>query len=282
MSAQQDIQKPKFDGLLQRVRSALLLLPFVIVPVLYGDWAFSLLLAIAGYLMAREWAHLLQADDKDGHILGALTVLVLLVGWLFGGENALSLVLVFGLACLAYALARGARATPLVGGLFYVALPLATAQWFREDALGALVIGYVLLSVWAVDIFAMFSGKIIGGPKLAPVLSPNKTWAGLIGAMAGAMIAAVLSFLVIVGFQLGKADFAALLIIAPLLAVCAQMADLFESGIKRKYDIKDSGAIIPGHGGLLDRVDGLIGVLLVLLLVVIWRGGSVAQAIWIW
>ena len=272
----------KFEGLLQRVRSALVLLPFVIAPVVFGGWSFALLLGVAGYLMAREWVHMLQADARFGHILGAATLLVLFVGWLFGAQDALALVGVLLFVALAHGFWTGQRLSPLAGGLLYVCLPLAVAQLFREDALGSLVIGYILLSVWAVDIFAMFSGKIIGGPKLAPVVSPNKTWAGLFGAMLGAGIAASLSFLVIVGFQFGAADFTAMLIIAPLLAICAQMADLFESGIKRKYDIKDSGAIIPGHGGLLDRVDGLIGVLLVLLPLVWVRGDSVAAALWVW
>ena len=272
----------KFEGLLQRVRTALVLLPFVIIPVIIGGWLFTLLLAIAGYLMAREWVNLLRGPSRDGHVLGGLTVLALIYGGVSGAAEALALMIVLAVGGLSLAWWRGARATLLSGGLIYVAMPLLTAQLFRADPMGALILGYILLSVWAVDIFAMFSGKIIGGPKLAPVISPNKTWAGLIGAMVGATGAAVLSFLVIVGFQLGTAEFAAMLIIAPLLAVCAQMADLFESAIKRKYNIKDSGAIIPGHGGLLDRVDGLVGVLLILLIVVWLRGGDVAQALWIW
>ena len=101
------------------------------------------------------------------------------------------------------------------------------------------------------------------------------------GAVLGALIGAVFTFLTIVGFGFGAADFIAMVVIAPLLAVTAQVSDLFESGIKRKYDIKDSGAIIPGHGGLLDRVDGLhrraaraFGLSL--------RGGSVSAALWVW
>ena len=275
-------EKPKFEGLLQRVRSALILLPFVIAPVVVGGWPFAVLLAAAGFLMAREWAALLQADTVAGYALGGLTVVLLAAGAAAGAGQGMALLAVCVPAAAAVCLWRGQRLTPLVGGLFYIALPLLTAQWFREDPLGMLVIGYVLITVWAVDIFAMFSGKLIGGPKLAPVISPNKTWAGLAGAVAGAMLMGVLSFLVIVGFGWGTADFPALLMLGAALAICAQAADLFESFIKRKYDIKDSGAIIPGHGGLLDRVDGLIGVLLVLLPLVLWRGGPVSDALWVW
>ena len=169
-----------------------------------------------------------------------------------------------------------------MGGLYYVALPLIAAQFLRLDPLGMFVIGYILVSVWAVDIFAMFSGKLIGGPKLAPIISPKKTWVGLFGGMFGASLAAGLSFLTVVGFGFGDMQFSAVIIIAPLLAICSQAADLFESAIKRGYNVKDSGAIIPGHGGLLDRVDGLIGVLIIALIIVVWRGGPSSAALWLW
>jgi phosphatidate cytidylyltransferase len=272
----------KFEGLLQRVRSALILLPFVIAPVVFGGWSFTLLLALAGFLMAREWANLLAAPSDNGRILGLAVVAILAFGLWSGAGNAVALIIVLSLVAAAFALAKGRRLGPLVGGFYYVALPLVVAQYLREDALGEFIIGYILLSVWAVDIFAMFAGKIIGGPKLAPVISPKKTWAGLIGGMVGAALAAVLSFLTVVGFGFGQMQFSSLVLFAPLLAIIAQAADLFESAIKRRFDVKDSGAIIPGHGGLLDRVDGLIGVLIVAYAIVLWRGGASSQALWIW
>lgn len=274
--------KPKFEGLLQRVRSALILLPFVIAPVVFGGWSFTLLLAVAGFLMAREWGFVLGASKRSAQILGGLTVLILAFGLVWGAAEALALCFVLVGLSTSFVFWRGARWAPVCGGLLYIALPLVVAQYFREDALGMLVIAYVLISVWAVDIFAMFTGKLVGGPKLAPVISPNKTWSGLGGGVLGASIAGGLTFLVVVGFGFGQADFIALLIIAPLLAICAQAADLFESAIKRKYDVKDSGDIIPGHGGLLDRVDGLIGVLIISLGVVWLRGDSVSQSLWVW
>jgi phosphatidate cytidylyltransferase len=272
----------KFEGLLQRVRSALILLPFVIAPVVFGGWSFTLLLALAGFLMAREWANLLAAPSDNGRILGLAVIAILAFGLWSGAGNAVALIIVLSLVAAAFALAKGRRLGPLVGGFYYVALPLVVAQYLREDALGEFIIGYILLSVWAVDIFAMFAGKIIGGPKLAPVISPKKTWAGLIGGMVGAALAAVLSFLTVVGFGFGQMQFSSLVLFAPLLAIIAQAADLFESAIKRRFDVKDSGAIIPGHGGLLDRVDGLIGVLIVAYAIVLWRGGASSQALWIW
>ena len=272
----------KFEGLLQRVRSAIILLPFVIAPVVFGGWSFTLLLASAGFLMAREWGNLLDASPREGMALGVAVILLLAFGLLVSPMDAIAVLVVGALAYAAYCLLDGRRLAPIVGGLYYIALPLIAAQFLRLDPLGMFVIGYILLSVWAVDIFAMFAGKLIGGPKLAPVISPKKTWVGLVGGMVGAALAGVLSFLTVVGFGFGNMQFTALMVIAPLLAICAQAADLFESAIKRRYDVKDSGAIIPGHGGLLDRVDGLIGVLIVALIIVVWRGGASSAALWVW
>ena len=233
----------KFEGLLQRVRSALILLPFVIAPVIFGGWSFTLLLAITGFLMAREWGNLLSAPPQQGMALGIMVVLILGFGLLVNPIDAISMLIVVSLAYAAFCLAFGKRTAPIVGGLYYVALPLVAAQFLRLDPLGMFVIGYILLSVWAVDIFAMFSGKLIGGPKLAPIISPKKTWAGLFGGMVGAALAAGLSFLTVVGFGFGDMEFSAVMIIAPLLAICAQAADLFESAIKRRYDVKDLSLI---------------------------------------
>jgi phosphatidate cytidylyltransferase len=130
----------------------------------------------------------------------------------------------------------------------------------------------------------MFSGKIIGGPKLAPKLSPNKTWSGMCGAVVGALVAALISYGLINVVHAGGAamNLTAMLILAVVLAIVAQSADLFESALKRKYQIKDSGNIFPGHGGILDRVDGLVGVLIGLHLLTLWRGGLVSEALWVW
>jgi phosphatidate cytidylyltransferase len=100
--------------------------------------------------------------------------------------------------------------------------------------------------------------------------------------MAGAMLVASLSFWVLTRFALAPVALLDMIAIAAVLAVVAQMADLFESALKRKNDIKDSGAIIPGHGGILDRVDGLVGVFIALHIVALWRGGPVADALWVW
>jgi phosphatidate cytidylyltransferase len=118
---------------------------------------------------------------------------------------------------------------------------------------GLLILFWTLALVWATDIGAYFAGRAIGGPKLAPKFSPNKTWAGLVG---GVLVTALFSFVLHVYWQL---PFRLVLLSMPL-AVVAQMGDLFESWLKRQAGAKDSGTIFPGHGGVMDRLDGLIPV----------------------
>ena len=274
----------KFVGLVQRIRTAVVLLPFVLAAVWFGGLWFFFLIVLAALAMAYEWVGLLQSQQPSRDRLW-LSVLLLAVLWfshVTSATDGLALIAVICLLGGALLVQSGGRTPPVLGGLIYVGWPMAAAIGFHQAPLGALIILYVLVSVWAVDIFAMFCGKIIGGRKLAPRVSPNKTWAGLFGAMAGAMLVASLSFWVLTRFALASVALLDMIAIAAVLAVVAQMADLFESALKRKNDIKDSGAIIPGHGGILDRVDGLVGVFIALHIVALWRGGPVADALWVW
>jgi len=137
-------------------------------------------------------------------------------------------------------------------GLFYVAIPCASLLWLRSQNIA--FVFYILFVVWATDIGAYFSGRIIGGAKLAPAISPNKTWAGLGGGMTAAGIVGGLSHL----FSPYPTTIWGAILLGMVLAVLAQISDLFESWLKRRAGVKDSSSLIPGHGGLLDRVDGLI------------------------
>ena len=116
-----------------------------------------------------------------------------------------------------------------------------------------LAVLWLLLSVWSCDIGAFISGRSIGGPKLAPRISPNKTWAGLLGGILAAVVASVLLALIS-----GSGSIVLFAIHGALLALISQCGDLAESSLKRRFDVKDSGNLIPGHGGILDRVDGVL------------------------
>jgi len=146
-----------------------------------------------------------------------------------------------------------------VYGFFYCLLPAISLLWIREQAeyagigRGPDLLIWVFLVVWSTDIGAYFAGRAIGGPKLAPSVSPNKTIAGLVGGVASAAILAG-SWTAYMGLP------SQLLWLAAPFGVAAQLGDLFESGLKRRAGVKDSGTWLPGHGGLLDRLDGLVPV----------------------
>ena len=158
------------------------------------------------------------------------------------------------------------RAISMLAALIYVGLAALTLIFIRTapslQHKGAELVLLVVLPVLATDIGAYFAGRTIGGPKIAPRISPSKTWAGLIGGMIAAAI--VLTGLVLMGGSVAFGYFPIYAILGGLVAVIAQAGDFFESWLKRRARVKDSGSLIPGHGGLFDRVDGLLGVLFVI------------------
>ncbi len=139
-------------------------------------------------------------------------------------------------------------------GVLYLGLNLLALIWLRsQPEIGRDLTFFLLLSVWAVDTGAYFAGRLIGGPKLAPRFSPSKTWAGLFGGMAAAAAIGLLW-----AFIAGARQPQLALLLGPLIAVIAQTGDIMESALKRRAGAKDSGTLIPGHGGILDRIDGLL------------------------
>ncbi len=140
----------------------------------------------------------------------------------------------------------------MIAGFVYALLPALALLWLRDRApQGLELVFWVFLVTWTTDIGAYFAGRAIGGPKLAPSISPNKTWAGLIGGMISAALAgwAWTQYVMLP---------VSLIWLAPAFAAAAQGGDLFESWLKRRAGAKDSGSMLPGHGGILDRLDGLV------------------------
>jgi phosphatidate cytidylyltransferase len=146
----------------------------------------------------------------------------------------------------------------LAAGIAYVAVPTIALIWLRDDVLvGRANLIFTVLIVWASDVGAYVFGRLIGGPKLAPAISPGKTWSGALGGL----LCAGLIGLAAVAMSSGSFAAGALaraMLVAGALGVVSELGDLFESGIKRHFGVKDSGGLIPGHGGLMDRLDGLI------------------------
>jgi len=209
------------------------------------------LLTLVAAIALIEWAGLVKAHRAR---LG-IGLVVLLVGMsyalpmLWGTDRAtLALLLI---AAMLMALIPKAAGTAL--GVGYIGTAAISILFLRAQPLGFALALWTLVIVWATDIGAFFAGRAIGGPKLAPTISPKKTWAGLAGGMvAAAIVGAVIA-------TLGHLPTRTLWL-APLLAVAAQIGDLAESGMKRRIHVKDSGRILPGHGGLLDRIDGMLPV----------------------
>lgn len=184
-------------------------------------------------------------------LLAAVTLACLYVGdWVFAILVAIAAGLIFAEW---RAMTRGWGPAWFVGGVLYALLPATALLWLRIPKGGVLIVLWVFVITWSTDIFAFFAGRSFGGPKLAPRFSPNKTWSGLIGGVIGATIAG--------GLLVTDAGLSpVLLYAAPFFAVAAQGGDLFESAIKRRAGVKDAGGLLPGHGGVMDRLDGLVPV----------------------
>jgi phosphatidate cytidylyltransferase len=162
----------------------------------------------------------------------------------------------------------------MVAGLAYAGvLVLAPAILRADAALGFVAIVFLFAVVWSTDVFAYFAGRAFGGPKLMPAVSPKKTWSGALGGTLGA-VAAALIVLKVAGLQLTVAVAA----VALFLSVVSQLGDLLESAIKRRFNAKDSSQLLPGHGGLMDRLDGFLTAVLAAAMVGLLRGGFEAPA----
>jgi phosphatidate cytidylyltransferase len=217
-----------------------------------GIWLW-LLTSVAAMLMLAEWGDLVQHDPNDKRLTlfaACVPLAILAPRPIAAGPTFFTMGLIFGAAIFVAIVTRKAR---LGFGVAYVAFPAIALLFLREQPNGLLLALWTLATVWVTDIGAYFAGRSIGGPKLAPTVSPNKTWAGLIGGVISALILGLLLWR-FAGLRLQLA-FA-----SPILAVIAQIGDLYESWLKRQAGVKDSGTILPGHGGVLDRLDGLVPV----------------------
>lgn len=261
-------EKPKKASLLVRVASALVLAPPILAAFYYGTPYSEAVVLLAAGLLTWEWSRLC-----GGGRLGLAGIVAIGGSMAAVAAGALSLYPVSSwlIAVGAMAVLLAARREPgkpiwYVYGLLYSALPCLGLLWLRQDPeQGRALVFWLLFVVWATDIGAYFAGRAIGGPKLAPRFSPNKTWAGLVG---GAVCAAAVGAGMAALRPLGGPEWPPLTAAGAslLLALVAQTGDVFESGIKRHFGVKDSSQLIPGHGGLMDRLDGLIAVTLVVAL----------------
>lgn len=205
-------------------------------------------------------------------VLSALVLAPLALAALWYGFPWVDFLAAFAAPLMAAEWIRLTRGRPVarVLGLAYVLSAAVSLLWLRHHpVLGRETVIWLVACVWATDIGGYFVGRSVGGAKLAPSISPGKTWSGLIGGMCGAAVASAAC-----GLAFGHGETWALAVFGAALAVVDQAGDLLESHAKRRAGVKDSGNLIPGHGGLLDRVDGLIAVLVVVALARLALGGD--------
>ncbi|KQM65759.1 phosphatidate cytidylyltransferase [Sphingomonas sp. Leaf17] len=225
-----------------------------------GGLAFWLLTVVIALLMMDEWGDLLDLPrDRKRLAQYALSVPLAIMAPIAAGPGAFALGLLAGAAFFVVIVTRNRM---LAAGVLYCGLPVFSLLLIDVQTQGLMFTLWAMALVWASDIGAFFAGRTIGGPKLAPRLSPNKTWAGLIGGV-------VLSSVLAAGMHWYFGLPWRLTLATPVLAVLSQGGDLFESWMKRRAGVKDSGNILPGHGGVLDRLDGVVPVAPVAALLVI-------------
>lgn len=239
-----------------RILSGVVLAAAVLGITIWGGLAARLLAALIALLMLQEWIAMdRRGIDRRLSILAWLLLTATLAAMVVEAGAAVAVALLVGAAFVLALTVRGiGRASSIALGFAYAgASGLALGFLRGDDNAGLLAILFLFAVVWATDILAYFVGKSIGGPKLAPAISPGKTWSGAVGGTVGGVVAGLLF-----GHFAGLPSLPVLGAVAFFLSVIAQVGDLFESAIKRRNGVKDSGNLIPGHGGVLDRVDGLV------------------------
>lgn len=244
----------KYAELPLRILSALILAALVLYCTWAGGLVFRLFCSAAALLVFWEFWSMLALTLRRRFALFALAFLVLLLAAYGVGKplTGIAFAAAGGLLLAAWEwVAR--RSLWGVTALVYSAAPFVALVGLRQGENGLFLILFVFACVWGADTFAYFTGKTLGGPKLAPAISPNKTWSGFLGGLAGAIIIAAL-----LALAFGYATGGRMVALAVFLAFFSQIGDLFESWVKRRFGVKDSSRLIPGHGGLLDRIDGLI------------------------
>ncbi|WP_457586212.1 phosphatidate cytidylyltransferase [Ensifer canadensis] len=239
-----------------RIASGVVLAAVALGATWFGGLAFQLLSVAIALLVYYEWSTITGLAERDfqGNAFGWLSLAIIAALILLGniGYSLPALLLAVVITVLWVSLKKGSWWLP--GGIVYAGLTgISLAALRGADNPGLVATLFVFAVVWGTDILAYFVGRALGGPKLAPRISPGKTWSGAIGGTICGVLAGTAAFMAYFPLQDLRIPMLAL-----VLSVASQIGDLFESFIKRRFGVKDSSHLIPGHGGVMDRVDGLV------------------------
>ncbi len=256
-----------------RIASALVMAPLALVTAYVGGWPFAAFWGLAAIGVFWEWTPLVLGPAARPVFAAGAAGLAAATVLAQTGRPVVSALLVAAGAAAVAGLASADRRGWAAAGVVYAGALIAAVALRTDEAFGFVAVVFLFAVVWVTDILAYFVGRALGGPKLWPRVSPKKTWSGAAGGTVAAMAAGVLTAKVS-----GLENLPALAMLAVVLSIVSQAGDLFESGVKRRFGTKDASHLIPGHGGLMDRLDGFLAAALVATVIGIVRGGADAPA----
>lgn len=241
------------SGLGIRALASVVLAPAVLAAVWAGGWFFAAMTIAGATIIYHEWRGMALAASNSFETL-AVGLLMVALGYFAQADVKHALFILAGLLVIGLPAALVWNKRWRFAGIIYAGAPLVALVALRTDPeYGLAALFWLFAMVWGTDIFAYFTGRLVGGPKIWPRISPKKTWAGLIGGVCAAAIAGAGA-----AHVMGTTSPVVLALVSAALAIVAQAGDFLESAVKRHFHVKDSGTLIPGHGGLMDRVDGLV------------------------
>ena len=272
------IRESDSRNLTMRIAVAAVLIPLAVAIAYAGGWLWAALVTLAAVGLFWEWLAIVGLAGVTRATAPGVAALVISGVCLAAGRLDAALV-VLGVGFVTVAAIVPERRNWAVAGFFYAAAAEIASVLVRLDPVkGFVALMFVLLIVWVTDSGGYFAGRGIGGPKLWPRVSPKKTWAGAIGGLAASLVVAA-------GFAaLDLGRIGPLLLLSAILSVVSQLGDLFESAVKRRFGVKDSSHIIPGHGGLMDRLDGFVAAVVVAAIFGFLRAGAdgVGRGLMVW
>lgn len=262
-----------------RIASAIVLAALALAAAIYRPWTFLILVMVGGLIVAWEWGRLTRGNGFDGTALIS-GVGICAIAILVAVGRADFALFVLGAAAIVIGLTAYRTGDPFwpLAGLAYAALPAAALVWLRGDpSFGAAAVLYLFAVAWTTDTASYVAGRLIGGPRLAPSISPKKTWSGfIVGTLAPSLVGVAFAS------ALEETSAMKLAVVSIVLALACQLGDLVESAVKRRFGVKDASRMIPGHGGLLDRIDGLLLAAIVAALIALRDVASPGRGLLIW